>query len=171
MSNDYFHFFSYGSNLLFERIVKRVPSVEVIQLHRLDQFELVFNKRSIDRSTKANMRKARAESYLYGVIHKIHLREKADLDKAEGLGMGYELDFFESELDGEIVSIGYYIAKDPDYLTQGRPYDWYLDYVKFGAKENQFPEGYLDNLNSVLYQIDLDNKRREEHDKVLNNYR
>ncbi|MEP1096956.1 MAG: gamma-glutamylcyclotransferase family protein [Cyclobacteriaceae bacterium] len=168
---NHFYFFSYGSNLLFERIQKRTPSVEVIKQFKIDQFELVFNKRSKDGSTKANIVQSDIASSVYGTIKRIEKAEKKNLDRAEGLGYGYDLEYFETTLHDEIISVGYYIAREEKYLMEGKPYDWYLDYVRFGALQNQFPKEYISMLNSVEGDVDKNGLRRKEHDLVLSPYR
>lgn len=166
----HFYFFSYGSNLLFERIRERTPSVEVVQTYCLEQFKLTFNKLSKDGSTKANISHSN-ESYVWGVIHRINLDEKKDLDRAEGLGYGYELDFFEKLINSEVVQIGYYIAKDSKFLSRGKPFDWYFEYVKYGAQENGFPHEYQESLQSIQYVKDRIESRRIEHEQILSKYR
>jgi len=168
---NHFYFFSYDSNLLFERIQERTPSVELVQAYRLDQFELVFNKLSKkDGSTKANISPSN-QSNVYGVIQRIDAMEKAALDRAEGLGYGYELDFFNLFIDDKKVEIGYYIAKDSKYLAIGKPYDWYLEFVIFGAHEDGFPLEYQQQIKSVEYVIDQNAERRKEPDLLLAKYR
>lgn len=164
----YFYFFSYGSNLLLEHIKLRTPSVEVIRNHQLDVFELIFNKRSTDGSTKANIHKTGDfRDFVLGVIQRIALEEKPKLDSAEGLGAGYVLESFPLEIDGNERKIHYYIAIEEKYFILGKPYDWYLEYVIYGAIENGFPEDYIEGLKSIAFDIDKDKERREEHDIVL----
>ena len=168
---DHFYFFSYGSNLLLERIRKRTPSVEVLQEYRLDQFRLVFNKLSQkDGSTKANLARS-DQSYVYGVIHRIDIAEKPELDKAEGRGRGYNLDYFELSINNQSFQIGYYIAKESKYLFDGKPFDWYLEYVKYGAIENGFPPEYQRQLDEIEFDVDQNEDSRKEHDLLLANYR
>lgn len=152
---NHFYFFSYGSNLLLKRIKIRTPSVEVIEVCRLDGFELVFNKRSKDGSTKANI-SPKNGSHVFGVIHRINIEEKGNLDRVEGLGYGYELDYFEKIIEDKMVQIGYYIAKDKKFLSGGKPFGWYLDYVKQGARENRFPVDYQKKVQLVQFIVDTD---------------
>ncbi len=162
-----FYFFSYGSNLLFERIHRRVDTVEVIQTHRLHEYKLLFNKQSIDGSMKANIIPYN-DSFVWGVIHRIDYSQKSILDEYEALGKGYELEFFEIELEGKECSVGFYQASDQKYLGDGKPYDWYLEYVRRGAIENGFPTEYIEQIENIEYKKDQKESRSEENWKVLN---
>jgi len=165
-----FYFFSYGSNMFFERVRRRVPSVKVVQNHCLRAFELQFNKESIDGSVKANVMKADADTCVHGIIHSIAWNEKKYLDKAEGLGNGYDLAYFHAEVAGKKRKIGFYVASDPEYLVSGEPYAWYLNYVQWGARENQLPEAYITMLDDMASKPDPNKERRSIHDRVIKAY-
>ncbi len=166
IAKSHFYFFSYGSNLLLERIKARVPSVEIFQVYQLKGFRLKFNKVSKDGSTKANLQKTNdLNDLVWGVIQRIDHTEKPALDNAEGHGSGYELDSFDSPTD--IYKIHYYIAKESKYLKEGNPYDWYLNYVIMGAIENNFPREYIKQLLSVAVAVDLTPESRKGYNKAL----
>lgn len=159
-----FYFFSYGSNLLFERIKSRVPSVEIVKCYQLKEFRLVFDKISRDDSTKANLKKTgNSDHSVWGVIQKIDLSEKTALDITEGLGKGYELESFDSPTHTH--EIYYYIAKDDKYLKEGNPYDWYLDYVIMGGIENDLPREYIKQLLNIAATVDHAPESRIGYDK------
>ena len=161
-----FFFFSYGSNLLLERIKSRVPSVKIVQSYQLNGFRLVFDKSSKDGSTKANIQKTGdSEDFVWGVIQRIDYSEKPALDKAEGLGYGYELGSFDSPTYE--YKIFYYIAKDDKYLKEGKPYDWYLDYVLMGAIENDFPSEYIKQLLNIESTLDDAPETKTGYDKAV----
>jgi hypothetical protein len=166
----YFYFFSYGSNLLFERIHKRVDTVEVIQIHKLQGYELKFNKVSIDGSTKANV-VPNPEAYVMGVIHRIASEQKPILDAYEALGKGYELQYFELTIAGEVQKIGFYQATDPQFLGNGLPYHWYREYVRLGAIQNEFDADYVKKIESIGYIQDPNKDRAEENWEVLRGVR
>lgn len=158
--------FSYGSNLLLERIRARTPSVEVVQPFQLFGHQLVFNKASQDGSTKANLVPSEeADHSVWGVIQRICLTEKPELDRVEGLGFGYDLHSFQHpSID---VSVQFYISRDSQYQKEGNPYDWYLNYVIQGAIENGFPAAYINKLYQIAFDVDPDVSRRAPHDWVL----
>ncbi|MEM9327926.1 MAG: gamma-glutamylcyclotransferase family protein [Bacteroidota bacterium] len=165
-----FYVFSYGSNLLLERIRRRVYSVEKIANYTLADFELVFNKTSIDGSTKANVRPSTGSKVL-GVIQRMPMEHKPVLDEYEGLGNGYHLGQFRWK-DQEVVrDVHYYICDDPHHLTTGHPYIWYRDYVLYGAIENNFDPAYINRLRRKVANRDPNDTRRGFNDLVLDKYR
>ena len=85
------YYFSYGSNMSTSRMLKRVPSAEVITVGSLNNHKLKFHKVSKDGSSKCNIFETLVSTdVVYGVIYEINESEKASLDHAEGLGLGYE---------------------------------------------------------------------------------
>lgn len=85
--------FSYGSNMNLNRLAKRVPSAVKVSNAFLPEHKLLCNKISKDGSAKANIFKTYiAAELVWGVLFTIDSKEKPLLDKAEGLGMGYNED-------------------------------------------------------------------------------
>jgi hypothetical protein len=168
VAKSYFYFFSYGSNLLFERIKERLPSVEIIQPYHLFGYNLIFNKSSKDGSTKANLQKTdNLSDFVWRVVQRIDITEKSSLDRAEGLGNGYNLNSFKLEIDGQVQDIHFFIATDRKYLKEGNPYDWYLDYVVKGAIENNFPIAHIKQLLSIAATVDHSMESRNSYNKEL----
>ncbi len=165
-----FYVFSYGSNLLMERIQRRVFSVEKVKNHVLEDFELVFNKSSIDGSTKANVRACPGKSVL-GVIHQMPWEHKEVLDEYEALGYGYEYGYLNFEGPMGQQEAHFYIAHEGKYLMEGAPYQWYLDYVIYGAVENAFDSAYIDALRAIAAKEDSNETRKSFNDQVLAKYR
>lgn len=165
MEGKYFYVFSYGSNMLLDRIKDRVDSVEVVDKHELKGFKLIFNKKCNDGSRKANIEETKdIEDSVWGVIHKIDLADKPILDKFEALGKGYQLTNFMLTIEEDYRLIHYYVATEYRYLEIGKPYDCYLNLVIAGAKENGFPNEYIEQLKSIESKIDMDVKRREKNE-------
>ncbi len=168
MNNKSFYVFSYGSNLLLERIKARIDSVEVVTTHKFEGYRIVFNKKSVDGSTKANLKyTGNADDFVLGVIHRIDANDKAALDLYEGLGFGYESREFKVQLNGEAKGIHFYIATDDQHLRDGRPYSWYHDFVVAGAKQNGFPVAYISALEEVETVKDGNGEREEINQKIL----
>ena len=162
------YIFSYGSNLLFQRIKERVASVQVVRNHQLKGYQFAFNKHSIDGSTKANIVATHnSQDQVWGVIHKISLTDKPILDEFEALGKGYDHLTFHLEMGGSMETIYAYMATDSKYLADGRPYDWYYNFVLAGAMENDFPEEYIRKLKVFKSKPDTDLSRKRENEVVI----
>ena len=134
--------FCYGSNMNTERITERCSSSRFISRAKVNGYKLVFNKKSKDKSGKANLIYTGDKSLVWGVIFDISEDQKPLLDKAEGLGRGY--DEYKliviNDLEQEIECVCY-IATDEKYLDNNlKPYDWYKEYCLIGAKQHNLPE-------------------------------
>ncbi len=168
IDGNHFYIFSYGSNMLLQRISERIESTESVDVHELKGFKLIFNKKSTDGSTKANIEETKdSNDSVWGVIHKIPLIEKPILDKFEGLGKGYLMHDFDLLVEDEYRSVHSYIATEYGYLEEGKPYDWYLNLVIAGAIENGFPDQYIQNLKAVESEIDMNVERRQKNEDIL----
>lgn len=86
--------FAYGSNMNLNRLTQRVPSAVKFCNVFLPGYKLVCNKVSKkDGSAKANIIKTdNLAELVWGVLFNINSNEKPLLDKAEGLGKGYNED-------------------------------------------------------------------------------
>lgn len=143
--------FCYGSNMNTERITERCSSSRFISRAKVNGYKLLFNKRSKDKSGKANLIYTGDKSLVWGVIFDISEDQKPILDKAEGLGKGY--DEYKliviNDLEQEIECVCY-IATDEKYLDNNlKPYDWYKEYCLIGAKQHNLPEDYILTIESV----------------------
>src|SRR5215472_14345628 len=83
-------YFAYGSNMDTTRLRYRAPSCRFHFVARLQNFQLRFHKRSNDGSGKCNAFYTGTPSdTVFGAVYEISLEEKPTLDRAEGLGRGY----------------------------------------------------------------------------------
>ena len=143
--------FCYGSNMNTERITERCSSSRFISRAKVSGYKLLFNKRSKDKSGKANLIYTGDKSLVWGVIFDISEDQKPILDKAEGLGKGYdEYKLIVINDLGEEIECVCYIATDEKYLDNNlKPYDWYKEYCLIGAKQHNLPEDYILTIESV----------------------
>lgn len=159
-NNKKFYVFSYGSNLLFRRIYERVSTVKIMNKCLLKGYKLAFNKLSKDGSTKANIvATGKASDGVWGMAHSIDYEQKSMLDFYEGLGYGYDLHEITSHLDINVRPVFAYIATDPKYLFDGKPFTWYHKLVHLGAQENDFPAYYINFIKSIKSEQDSDAER------------
>jgi hypothetical protein len=156
-------YFAYGSNMDTARLRYRVPSRRFRCIARLEKYQLKFHKRSGDGSGKCNaFYSGSPTDTVFGVVFEIPLEEKAALDRAEGLGQGYnEQSLIVLSSDEEELSVQTYIA-DPSAIDENlSPYSWYKDFVVRGAVEHRLPSEYTESrIRSVPAIVDP-NKERE----------
>lgn len=143
-------YFAYGSNMFLLRLKARVPSAERIGRFTLVEHALRFHKVSKkDGSVKCDaLFTGNPDDYVIGALFEISNDEKSILDKAEGLGYGYEeKQITVSDSHGNTHdAVTYYATNiDPSLL----PYSWYLHHVINGAKETGVPLSYLDALSAT----------------------
>lgn len=161
-------YFSYGSNMSMRRLRARTPSARKIDTGILEAHKLVFHKFGKDDSAKCDAHHSGDPAhFVFGVLYEIHADEKPELDKFEGLGSGYEIkDVLITLGDGSSVEAFTYFATHID--ADLKPFDWYLEHVLIGARENALPEEYVRLLEMIEYIVD-DNSERSE--KELSIYR
>ena len=154
------YYFSYGSNMSTPRMLKRVPSAKVIALGSLNNHKLKFHKIGKDGSSKCNIFETLvSKDIVYGVVYKIRESEKANLDHAEGLGLGYEQKSVKVSIinNQSILAMTYYATKIKEEL---KPYHWYKEHVVRGAIENKLPSEYVTKIESVESEEDPEEKRK-----------
>ena len=161
--------FAYGSNMNLNRLTQRVPSAMKVSNAFLPGFKLVCNKVSKDGSAKANIIKTdNLVKLVWGVLFTIDSDEKALLDKAEGLGMGYyedTLTFFDDTNNNYTAQV--YIADSRAIDNALLPYDWYKEFIVTGSIQNKLPAEYISQLQSIACIPDHDEERRTKNYSIL----
>ena len=152
-------YFAYGSNMLPERLKERVPSAQVSGHASLPEYVLRFNKLSKDGSVKANIQyTANPSDSVHGVVYELDDGERRLLDRAEGLGKGYEVievPVWTSAGEQEAFT---YVA-DPGAIRDDlKPYSCYKDMIITGAMQNRLPPAYVHKLEAIEV---ADDPRRE----------
>ncbi|MDW8404339.1 gamma-glutamylcyclotransferase family protein [Chloroflexus sp.] len=140
-------YFAYGSNMLSERLCSRVPSAQVIGRARLEDWRLVFNKRSRDGSAKANLTASLGDT-TWGVLYEVDAQDLNKLDKIEG---GYQrISVQICKPDGEKVTAATYVSTD--VVDNQTAYEWYKNMVIAGAREHGLPQDYIAYLEGFPSQ-------------------
>jgi gamma-glutamylcyclotransferase len=156
------HYFAYGSNMLEARLLERIPTARRLHVGRLRGYRLLFDKRgSKDGSGKCHVESTGVSAdQVWGVVYALHQRDRAVLDEIEGVGHGYEVATRTIELrDGTEVEAFLYIA-DPDYVDPGlKPFDWYVELVLAGARENGLPTDYIRAITGIASNHDSQTER------------
>lgn len=153
-----FLYFAYGSNMLTSRLRARTPSARVVTVATLAHHELRWHKVSRDGSGKCDIvpDPTRTHSVL-GVVFEIPIIEKPELDRAEGLGMGYDERQMEVHAACGPLLPSTYQATHIDRLAL--PYSWYKALVIAGAREHRFPDLYIRALETARTKGDQDRDR------------
>lgn len=162
--------FAYGSNMNLNRLTQRVPSAVKFCNVFLPGYKLICNKVSKkDGSAKANiLRTDNPAEVVLGVLFTIDNNEKALLDKAEGLGKGYNeetLTFFDEANNSYTAQI--YVADSKAIDNNLLPYDWYKEFIVSGAILNNLPAEYISKLQSITCIRDNDEERRMKNYRIL----
>jgi hypothetical protein len=154
-----FLYFAYGSNLSVPRLQARTPSAEPIGVVELPGFRLVFDKWGQDGSAKADCERTGAPDHrVHGGLFRIHAADRPALDRAEGLGKGYDACEVTLKTADGGVSAWTYVATDkrPGLL----PYGWYLHHVLIGAEAFRLPPAYISAIRSLPSMADPDAARQ-----------
>ncbi len=145
-------YFAFGSNMLLERIKKRVPSARALGNATLGGYALRFNKLSKDGSAKANIVPSTdPRAVVYGVLYRLDEDERPRLDRAEGLGNGYQVRHVRVRRDGEGAEeeAFTYVATPEAIRDDLPPFQSYKDMVIQGATQNHLPESYVRQIEAV----------------------
>jgi gamma-glutamylcyclotransferase len=159
------YYFAYGSNMSIARLRERVPSASLIGCHTLGAHDLRFHKASKDGSGKCDACFTdNSDDIVYGALFEMDPAQKSDLDRAEGLGSGYELkEVNVIAADGSFINATTYVATKINKNL--KPYSWYVNHVLVGAKETSLPVDYIQKKIEAVEAIEDDDKERyaKEH--------
>ena len=142
-------YFIYGSNLCEEQLKKRLHELDEIYLQKercfLEGYEFLYDKKSIDGSSKGNIKKS-INVTVQGIVILI-LENKLDefIDKWEP---GYEKEEIEvqSKLDnGKLLKFKAYTCKS-NKISSAPPTKEYVAKIIKGAKENEISKEYINEF-------------------------
>jgi cation transport regulator ChaC len=162
-------YFAYGSNMSTVRLRERMPSCMPLGVATLPDHLLRFHKRSTDKSGKCNAFASGNGSSVIGVMFSFDPAERAKLDKAEGVGSGYEHAMVTVIDDkGRRRKVLTYLAT-PNYIDDSlKPYSWYKDFVLAGAAQHGLPSQYIaEYIQSVDANEDFNTTRDKKQRTTL----
>lgn len=160
-------YFAYGSNMSTPRLRERMPSCKALGIATLPGHALRFHKRSTDGSGKCNAVATGDENSVIGVLFSFDPAERAKLDKAEGVGSGYEHATVTVINDqGRRRKVLTYLAT-PDYIDDNlKPYAWYKDFVLAGGREHDLPPGYIAEYIEAVEATDDPDEARDKKQRA-----
>lgn len=133
-----FLYFAYGSNLWHPQVRSRCPSARVVGSSVLAGWEAVYDKPSLDGSAKLNLRES-SGSQVRGVLYEIGDDDRVDLDRAEP---GYT-PFVVRVVQADGAATDALTYRWLHEGTDARPYDWYVDVARRGARHHGLPDAYV----------------------------
>lgn len=149
--------------MLTERLQARCTSAKVLGTAWAEGYQLIFNKDSLDGSSKGNlMHELSAPSRAHGVLFSIALDDLDKLHSCEGHPNHYRyVEGFRviKSNDHQEISVSTYLACDDKIVERKFPYDWYLDLVIAGAVQHGFPPDYIARLREQKSRADPDPQR------------
>lgn len=170
-------YFAYGSNMFTPHMLATVPSAVCKGPAELKGYHLFFHKKSHrDDSAKCNIIHTRQpDDSVFGVLYKLAPRYRYVLDRAEGLGYGYQdavlrVYPYDPELkkssETGVFAFAYIAHQDAihDHLL---PFEWYKEMVTAGAKLNQLPDRYIQYLDHYETMIDPNVEREQSQRAYL----
>lgn len=153
-------YFAYGSNMSIKRIQQRIPDAQMVCTATLKEHKLLFHKVSKDGSGKCDaFFTGDRQDQVIGVLFNIDENDKTELDKAEGLGYGYDEKkiIVYKEDNTKSAAITYIATK---YDNELKPFSWYKKHVVQGAKDANLPVEYIKSIE-IVDSIKDKNQERE----------
>ena len=144
-------YFAYGSNMSSARLTARTPSARVVGPGRLPGHALRWHKLGRDGSGKCDVVFAGrgSSAVVWGVVYRIDCAEKADLDRIEGLGVGYDKHEVVVATEAGEIAARTYRARPNAVNATLRPRQWYKAHVLDGAREHGLPASYVAMIEEV----------------------
>ena len=144
-------YFAYGSNMLRERLVARVPTAQAVLAGVVRDYRLDFAKVSVDGSGKGDM-VASSGDQVWGVLYELDAEQKTALDSYEGTHYKAR-EVVVSTKDGD-QTVWAYMAEPHRRDPSKVPYDWYLALIIAGARQGGLAEAYVRALETTTFDVD-----------------
>lgn len=144
-------YFAYGSNMSTPRLRARAPSARAVGIARLPAHAHRWHKIGQDGSGKCDIvHTGCGEDAVWGVLFALSRDDKCALDRAEGLGVGYQEKTVRVETEAGPRAASTYRAKPDQTDPALRPAAWYKAHVQRGAREHGLPAAYVRTLDAMV---------------------
>lgn len=139
--------FSYGSNMSRAQMKSRAGQIAEERPARLENYELVFNKKARGGVATANVRPAPGKT-VHGVLYRIPEPALRNLDRYEGVPQHYRrIEITAVDAQGNKVPAQVYIATKVENGLRPAPH--YLQAILDGATEHNLPADYIESLKAA----------------------
>ncbi len=140
-------YFAYGSNMNRAQMRSRAGQIVEEQPARLENYELVFNKKARGGFATANIRPAPGKT-VHGVLYKIPESVFRNLDRFESAPEHYRrIEVGVTDGAGKKINAQVYIATK---VEKGlRPAPHYLQTILDGAGEHELPAEYIAEIKAA----------------------
>ncbi len=143
----YVWYFAYGDNMNRAQIHSRAGEIAEEQVGKLENYEIIFNKKARGGSATANIHPAQGKN-VYGVLYRFAETALRSLDRFQGAPMHYRrIEVNVTASDGNKIAAQAYIATK---VEKGlRPAAHYLQSILQAAEERQLPAEYVEELKAT----------------------
>ena len=146
-------YFTYSSNMNSARLAGRGIKFISKEVGYIDNYQLKFNKKSVDGTSKANIVPAKEEK-VYGVLYKLPADQLTKLDNIEGVTSGHYVrqPLSVCSLNDEVFMAQVYIANAKYLVDENdiRPSNNHISTLISAAIEHKINTEYIDYLRSFL---------------------
>lgn len=165
-STNTFFYFAYGANMLSRRIQDAAPSAVAIDVGFIQGHRFTFGKVNRYGSGECDIEATdNLKDRVYGVLYKINVKDKSNLNEVEGLETYSEVNVQVVTATDNCTAMAY-VARYKELVAR-RPYQWYKALVIAGAVEHDLPNAYVEWLRTFEAQVDADGARSAESEALL----
>jgi len=141
-------YFAYGSNMKRAQFQSRAGQILEEHRARLENYELVFNKKARGGTATANIRPANGKT-VHGVLYKVPEAALRNLDRYEGVPEHYRrIEVTVTDEQGGKTNAQVYIATKVERNAL-RPAAHYLQTILEGAAQHGLPENYIQEIRQA----------------------
>ena len=143
-------YFAYGTLLECAEIKKFCPNAESMGVFRLKGYRLAFAVCGPDPSAGGCTLVKDPDNTMYGLIYKMPLKERQNLDKASGYDSGLWAKLDITVLDNDDNPVPANTSFIPDPIGPHVPPASYTRPILAGAKEIPLPLHYIQQLEAIV---------------------